>query len=236
MLRLYNDFDRRRASCEAGQKRTGWDGWASTRASLAKPEWGTQKAIERRTRVANPAACAAFHPSIDRLEEQPSGGLGWPTQQLAPCFIRPSIASRECPQSAKAKGKTRQGTLLPNKNDNHGRSRRLEASAKEHRANMSLANRGQQQTMPTKLDPWGGTPELRRQISPRQLRATIEWGGTRVASPNGFPRLFIPRPMIAASQLTPRERAGKRGTRFPHQEPATEGRRADSNVCKGRRG
>ena len=105
MLRLYNDFDRRRASCEAGQKRTGWDGWASTRASLAKPEWGTQKAIERRTRVANPAACAAFHPSIDRLKEQPSGGLGWPTQQLAPCFIRPSIASRECPQSAKAKAK-----------------------------------------------------------------------------------------------------------------------------------
>jgi len=160
--------------------------------------------------VANPTACAVFHPSIDRL-------------------------SRVSPIS-KGKGKTRQGTLLPNKNDNHERSRRLEASAKEHRTNMSLANRGQQQTMPTKLDPWGGTPELRRQISPRQLRATIEWGGTRVASPNGFPRLFIPRPMIAASQLTPRERAGKRGTRFPHQEPATEGRKADSNVCKGRRG
>src|SRR5712692_2074485 len=130
MLHLYNDFDRRRASCEAGQKRTGWDGWASTRASLAKPEWGTQKAIERRTRVANPAACAAFHPSIDRLEEQPSGGLGWPTQQACAVF-HPSIdrLSRVSPTS-KGKGKTRPGTLLPNQNDNHERSRRLEASAK----------------------------------------------------------------------------------------------------------
>ena len=110
------------------------DGWASTRASLMKPEWGTQKATKWRTRVANPTACAMFHPSIDRL-------------------------SRVSPIS-KGKGKTRQGTLLLNKNDNHERSRRLEASTKDHRSNMSLANRGQQQIMPMKLDPWGGTLEL----------------------------------------------------------------------------
>ena len=116
--------------------------------------------------MANPTACAVFHPSIDRL-------------------------SRVSPIS-KGKGKTRQGTLLPNKNDNHERSRRLEASAKEHRANMSLANRGQQQTMPTKLDPWGGTPELRRQISPRQLRATIEWGGLGWPAQTGFPAFSSP--------------------------------------------
>lgn len=39
----------------------GW-GWVSSQTSTANPEGGMQGAIKEGTRVANPTACAAFHP------------------------------------------------------------------------------------------------------------------------------------------------------------------------------